>query len=499
MKKTKQDNQVDRIRGALGFLVLLGIILLSGLVFVTASGNQPSENPLLGALNVPQFNGSPNSLYLPIAKAVAESRPYNVFGAESYLTAQDGFPLLDSTQAHWVHGIFVPWADVEPSAGSRLWGVLATEEQKMRTAAENQFSSIVLVRKTPGWAQRFPGIECGAILPSRYDEFADFMYDLVQRYSGYPYYVKYWEIWNEPDPAPDEVDPTAPIGCWGDRIDTFGYGGGVFADMLKQIYPAIKAADPEAQVLIGGLLLGCKPDLGDPDVCPSSWFLRGILDNGGGPYFDGVAFHSYDYYFNWLGGFGNGGWVTGWDNVGPVIGTKADFIRGLLSDYGQSSKFIMNLEVALLCDTDWDYTCDSEFETTKAYYLAQAYAMTIGEDIFGTAWYGLSIDFPGRQSALLDENLNPFPAYYTFEFSSSILSGATQDRDLTEYPNVSGYVFDRDGKEVWVLWSRDGSSHWIILPGSPSAAYEIGTDGMPDSLIPSTSLNVTLAPIFLEW
>ena len=35
------------------------------------------------------------------------------------------------------------------------------------------------------------------------------------------------------------------------------YGGGYYAEMLKIVYPQIKAADPEAQILIGGLLLFC--------------------------------------------------------------------------------------------------------------------------------------------------------------------------------------------------------------------------------------------------
>ena len=78
--------------------------------------------------------------------------------------------------------------------------------------------------------------------------------------------------------------------------------------MLKVAYPQIKAADPQAQVLVGGLLLDCDPrpgagcSLTAQNAIPPK-FLEGILRNNGGPYFDGVSFHAYDFY-DWVGYFG---------------------------------------------------------------------------------------------------------------------------------------------------------------------------------------------------
>lgn len=501
MRKTKLDTHSSREVSPLRILVLSTIVLLSGFGYTKVSGDQPSGNPDLEGQKAPLVNGGPaTTLYLPIMNVPATSRPYNVFGVETYLTAQDGLAKLNDTQAHWVHGIFVQWADVEPTAGARNWGAIAKDEQKMRTAAENQFSSIVLVRGTPSWAQLYPGVECGAIHPSNLDEFATFMSDLVTRYSQYPYNVKYWEIWNEPDVAPSEVPANSPIGCWGDLLDPY-YGGGYFAEMLKVVYPAIKAADPEAQVLVGGLLLACDPTkyLG----CEPSLFLEGILENDGGAYFDGVGFHSYDYYNNLLGRYGNGGWDSFWDRHGPVIIAKADYLRNLLDDpkYGLSGKFLFNLESAILCEPDW-VTCDSTFETTKAYYVAQANAVSIAKNILGNSWYGLRISFYGpsniRNSSLIESNLDPLPAYHTFKFASSTLRDSSFVRELTEFSDVRGYVFDRGDRKIWVLWSADGADHGITLPSTPLAAYRIGTDGIAASISLSTSLNVTIAPIFLE-
>ena len=53
-------------------------------------------------------------------------------------------------------------------------------------------------------------------------------------------YVKYWEIWNEPDiPAGSISDPDQPGGCWGDPADPY-YGGQKYGEMLKAVYGTIK-------------------------------------------------------------------------------------------------------------------------------------------------------------------------------------------------------------------------------------------------------------------
>lgn len=68
------------------------------------------------------------------------------------------------------------------------------------------------------------------------------------------------------------------------------YGGVDYAEMLKVAYPSIKQADPNAQVMVGGLLLDCNPNTGCPNE-RSTNFLAGVLQNDGGSY------HASDYYF----------------------------------------------------------------------------------------------------------------------------------------------------------------------------------------------------------
>jgi hypothetical protein len=57
----------------------------------------------------------------------------------------------------------------------------------------------------------------------------------------------------------------------------------------------LKAANPQARILTGSLLLDCDPFHGpEGRDCSSAHFLEGILQAGGRAYFDGVAFQAAD-------------------------------------------------------------------------------------------------------------------------------------------------------------------------------------------------------------
>jgi hypothetical protein len=219
-------------------------------------------------------------------------------------------------------------------------------------------------------------------------------------------------------------------------------------------------------------------------------FLEGILRNGGGSYFDGVSFHAYDYSGpGALGQYGNGNWDSGWNTTGPVLIAKARYIQDLLSQYGVSGKFLMNTELAVLCNA---CSSDSIFETTKAYYVAQAYAAAKAEGLRANIWFSV---MGWRNSNLLNTDLSPRPAYTALQFSRSELQDASFVRDITEYTGVKGYEFQRGDRRIWVIWSLDGNQHTLNLPGVPVAAWEVLGGSVP----PAASMNIDLNPNYLEW
>jgi hypothetical protein len=303
-------------------------------------------------------------------------------------------------------------------------------------------------------------------------------------------------MWNEPDFPFISGDNV--FGCWGDIGDAY-FGGGYYAEMLKVVYPQVKTADLQGQVIIGGLLLDCDPrpgaacdSLGHSNLQPK--FLEGILHKYGGAYFDGVSFHAYDHYLGTLGQYYNPNWSSAWNTTGPVFIAKTQYIQSLLSQYEASDKFIMNTEMALLCES---CNNDMTFEATKAYYVVQSYAAAITQGLRANIWYSVA---GWRNSGLLDEDLSPRPVYTAFRFAQSELGSAEFIAEITSVKTgggsaIKGYEFQRGNRCIWVLWSSDGNAHLISLSSEPVAAW----DALGDYVSPSTVMNVTLKPLYLEW
>lgn len=66
----------------------------------------------------------------------------------------------------------------------------------------------------------------------------------------------------------------------------------IFIAMLRTVYPAIKAANPDVQVLAGALAPTLAPP-GSPDGMNDLAFLQAMYDAGAAPYFDLLAIHAY--------------------------------------------------------------------------------------------------------------------------------------------------------------------------------------------------------------
>lgn len=110
---------------------------------------------------------------------------------------------------------------------------------------------------TPGWANGNAGRETPPTNPADYGRFAGWVAD---HFKGR---VAAWEIWNEPN-------------------DGFFKGTAAdYAELLKVAYPAIKAADPSSQVVLGG-----------PTHNDTGWIQK-VYEAGGAGNFDVMATHPY--------------------------------------------------------------------------------------------------------------------------------------------------------------------------------------------------------------
>lgn len=466
--------------------------------------NGPSANPstdIPGAINSDQTIAE-NNFVIPTPQPTPP-KPHSVFGMQlNLLTPAEGLTQAAIAGSFWVQAGAISWEQVESYEGERNWAALSGREQEWLNSASLGLMPIVTIHFTPSWAQREAGYSCGPIKKEKFSAFGNFLYDLVSRYSKPPYNIKYWQIWNEADAGLGLTSADSAWGCWGNTTDQMYYGGDYFGEMLKAVYPRIKEADPQAQVLIAGLLLDCDPfqppenpaGSGVFKDCSNAKFLTGILSVGAGDYFDGISFHSYDYYQGELGKFANSNWHSSWDRNGSVLTAKTSYIKNILSQFGVNNKSLFNTESGVICGKtgEEDVCIDNNFVQTKAYYVTEAYAAALAEKLEGNLWYSLK---GWRASGLLDGTMQPVPAFTAYQFAAQQLRNAVFEGYITDYPGVRGMIFHQEGLKLWILWSQDGNAHTIQLNSAPIVIYDVY--GIAQAA--GTQLTITQAPQYIIW
>jgi Cellulase (glycosyl hydrolase family 5) len=158
---------------------------------------------------------------------------------------------------HWVR-MFVSWRAMQPTPGAIAPSALASYEQ-MFSQLPPGTKVILDVVGTPEWET---GSANEHAPPANPNDYAAFVGALAQRFGSQ---VSAYEIWNEED---------AP-GWW-----VGGPNPAAYAQLLKAAYPAIKAADPSATVVLGGL------------TGNDYQFLEGVYQAGGKGSFDAVGVHT---------------------------------------------------------------------------------------------------------------------------------------------------------------------------------------------------------------
>jgi hypothetical protein len=410
---------------------------------------------------IPLVSPTPHPTLIPTPVPEPLSMPLMGVEGSNFVAVEHAQAAADAGVQIVRHNAVV-WHYVEPEEGNRLWYALNDLNKELINLSERGIQAIVIVRGTPAWAQAFPGSFCGPILPEKYAAFASFMQELVQIYSQPPYNVKYWELGNEPDVDPSVVIPDPLFGCLGNLQDPY-YGGGAYAEMLKVVYPAIKSVNPQAQVLMGGLLMDCDPtNPPEGKDCLSTRFLEGILANGGGDYFDIVSFHGYPTYS--AAGVRDETFPS-WDLRGGIVMGKLDYIRQIMGNFG-IDKPIFHTEGGLICPTYNTQSCavqTPEFMEAQAEYVPKVYLRNWANGVDATIWYGFS-GGGWRYSALMGNYASPKPAYLAFKTMQQTLTGFEFVQQIPDQLEFTTYEFTSGERTIWTVWPNQTINLTYQLP-----------------------------------
>jgi hypothetical protein len=398
----------------------------------------------VGASAMPAPQSEPQSrLFLPTLRGGV--LPSNNFGVEvSRLSTERGLQLIATSGTRWVRRGALNWKYIEPSEGGGYnWDHPAVKalEEDMVAASQLGVNLIVTVTGSPLWAVEPHVADCAPIHPDYYDEFARFMTAAVQRYSAHPYNMRFWELGNEPDAPIFGADSV--FGCWGVESDPY-FGGRAYGEMLKVAYPAIKAANPNVQVLNGGLLLDRPYNPADPRSMMGRFF-EGVLAAGAGSSFDLLSFHAYTY----------------WRDPGqPALGPREDwriaYLKELLGRYGVAEKPMLRTEGALLCPGEVTPEC----RWAQADFLSRIFVRSMRDGLLANIWYVYDSD-SYHNTALIEPGdvFVPRPAYFAYRHAARMLKNAAYVGPIEGLVSgVEGYRFrvDQGAEILYILWTDAG-------------------------------------------
>jgi hypothetical protein len=236
------------------------------------------------------FAGGLAALALVCAAGAGAAAPKGFYGVAVSGPALDGTVSL-SAQLQRIQRaggdqitVAFNWADVDPSGppeqAAEHWESL---DRLVTLAARRHLRIVPVLVQAPPWARTDPARPFSP--PKDPAAFGAFAGRAAARYgargtfwSAHPslprVVVRDWQVWNEPSGGNGVDDPSVFWQKEGPWVDDY-------VALLKAAHTAVRAADPSARVLLGGLV-------------GRSWQALPLLyDAGAGPYFERIALHPY--------------------------------------------------------------------------------------------------------------------------------------------------------------------------------------------------------------
>lgn len=295
--------------------------------------------------------------------------------------------LVNDLGLAWAKG-YVNWATVEPEPGNLRW---VDPDNIVHAFGDQDLKILMRVHGTPAWAR--PADSDFTHPPTAVADFAAFMTALATRYKGQ---VAAYEIWNEPNLTYEwgylEPDPAA------------------YTELLKAAYTAVKAVDPEALVISGGL---ATTGNGSETAAGDLTYLQGMYDAGAKGYFDALGSHPYAY------GLAPTDSLSDGLSLDRVVAQ-----HDLMVENGDEATPIWITELGWVLQTGWDLGEHQMIGVSQAQqgeYLVASYDYVQQEWPFVKALFLFNLDFstvswypapePMRWYAILNPDRTPRPAY----------------------------------------------------------------------------------------
>ena len=348
--------------------------------------------------------------------------------------------------AEWAREEF-NWQTLNPRRGRYD---LANADQAVATYQRNGVKVLGMIAYSSLWGSSNPraGTDAQFYKPN-INDWKNYISVLVHRYG---YYVKDWEIWNEPD-AMWKPGPNADE----------------YRETLIAAYDTIKSIDPSAKVGTGGTAYF---DTG---------FISSVLDNGGWEHADAVSVHYYP-------------------GVGPES-SPGDTLRGNLQDLVYNT-LIPRGGGKEIWITEMGWESSKIGEEAQGEVISRAVILArMTNEVTKIIIYNLR-DESGNSYGLMKNNFTPKPAYNYYKKTIEFL-GSKRISQWFDLDNESKfYIFNDAGGGVAAAWNPNGNQiTGFHVNASGMRCYDLAGSDVSGAVIMAwnngdTTLSFGSRPIF---
>jgi hypothetical protein len=366
-------------------------------------------------------------------------------------------PLAKEMGAGWVR-VFLPWRDIEESPGFYNWTQYDAIFERL---SEQGLEPLPTFYAAPDWAAPE---SCGPISDTL--AFEGFLQVMLGRYGTY---ADAWEFTNEPDGR--SPGPWGPVGgCWGLHPEAY-------ADQLGIFYNQVKAWDPGALVVFGGLAY----DNFEQENIVRSFFTE-TLRHGAGQYFDVANVHFYPINIIEF----------------PTMAHKINEIKGIMDRHGVRRKKIWITETGM-----WVNSPYGSVEQQRD-FIVREFTRGFAAGVDNLFWFDVR-EHPTAEGRvhrwLISDDHQPINGYRTFQNYADKIEGMTSPTPYQNVPpDVEAYRFFTPGRSLYILWSNT-VTQTVAIPASTSAILT-DRDGDTSRVVPVQSgqvfFEVGTRPIFIE-
>lgn len=359
-------------------------------------------------------------------------------------------------------------------AGIKIIGMLLTTPDKLRSKSCIEYAKL----------HNEPDYWCA---PTDIEAYGKWVQMVVERYDGDGIddapgspRIDAWEIWNEPD-----IDET-----WLPKADPVAY-----AALLRTGYDAVKAADPTALVLNGGVMTF--------DSIGVNRFMDQVVAIAGWDSFDVLSLHP------WLIDYApdEPSLINRRERYDITIPGRLEMAKRWVEAHG-GGKPIWITEVG------WSTcggSCEPQFaksEDEQATYMLRTFVLAAAAGIQHVNYFQMEDKFDGKQipwggAAILNDNLSPKSAYVAYGVMTAQLRGATYlgTGPLHRANVIADYRFRLpDGGTVDVIWRINGTQQVSFPLTSGLNAMLIERDGARSALPSGGNANITISdrPVYIR-